>query len=249
MTADEEGSGGLTIVIPRIASVKRGAFACVAVLILSAFSAQPIRAAADKEMKVGFVDVDLVIRRSNYISGQVKSIEAQGREYQDKIDRNMGRYDRLVAQYNEQESVLTDEEAKARRDSLEQMQSETKDLEYKYDKLLSDLQEKTLGPTTRQITSIIKQIGEKEGYDLILTGESVLFAGKQMDLTQRVIERLDKEAPKEASATTSGTAKTDGAKTTRAKATDTKKKDTGKTTPTEKTAPSGERKPSVEGIY
>jgi outer membrane protein len=192
--------------------------------------------AAEGQMKVGYVDVELVIRKSNYISGQVKSIEVQAHEYQDKIDQNLGRYDRLSAQFEEQKSVLSDSEAKTRRDSLAKIETETKDLQYKLQKLLSESQQKALAPTTSKITKIIKDIGEKDGYDLILTGESVLFAGKQMDLTKRVVDQLDKEAPAEEAAT-SDTAKTSSS---------TRKKDTGKKSPTKKSAPSGERKPSVE---
>lgn len=155
-------------------------------------------AQAKDALKVGFVDLDQVIRQSRYIRGVVGAIDKQAREIQSRIDQNMGKYQRMAAELQKQRSVLSDQQVDEREKELKELRSQTQDLGYELDKLLKESKTDALNPALEKAMDAVKAIGKDEGYDLILTGENVLFAAKSVNLTDRVVERLDREVGAEA---------------------------------------------------
>jgi len=146
-------------------------------------------------MKVGFVDLDRVVKESRYISGQVAAINSQAQQLQEKLDQSTGKYARLAQQLDEQRTVLAKEQLDARMEELKQLRSDSQELDFRIKKLLSDSRSEILSPALEKAVNLVETIGRAEGYDLIVNGESVLFASKSIDLTQRVIDELDKSTP------------------------------------------------------
>jgi outer membrane protein len=61
--------------------------------------------------------------------------------------------------------------------------------------LQTDLQKKDsdlTGSILRELQKVIQDIGEREGYSMIVEMNSLLFADKSLDLTERVIDEYDK---------------------------------------------------------
>ncbi|MCX7044486.1 MAG: OmpH family outer membrane protein [Candidatus Sumerlaeota bacterium] len=151
---------------------------------------EPVRNTAN--LKVGFVDFDRVVKESKYIKGMVATLNTEARLYQEKIDAGTGKYERLARQLAEQKSVLTQQQQDERLDELKKLKSDIEDLRYTLDKMLRDSRDKSLNPALEKAVQAVEKIGRTEGYDLILNGESVLYAIKTINLTDRVIEDLDK---------------------------------------------------------
>ena len=165
---------------------------------------------AETSLKIGFVDFDRVVRESQSIKATVASISSEARRLQDKIDQNAGKYQRQAQLLEEQKSVLTKEQLEARKEELRALKSETEDLRYQMDKLLRDSKTDKLNPALEQAMKVVQRIGKAENYDLIVNGESVLFAAKPMDLTAKVIAEIDRETlgqPAQAPAVTPGQGK------------------------------------------
>lgn len=113
-------------------------------------------------------------------------------------------YDQLVQEYTtqlqeiESQSLLLSPEKKQEKERL--MQEKALQIEkYKYEKLgpqgdLYKKQAELVTPINDKIMDVITKIGEDEGYDYIFDGASgLLFAKQENDITQQVLEILNKD--------------------------------------------------------
>lgn len=170
----------------------RNALILFALAVPLAAAAAPASAA---DLKIGFVNLESVIRQSRYIRGEVAEIEAKARGIQDDIDQATGRYRRLAQLLEEQRSILSEKEVSERRNDILQLRSKIEDLRYELDKLLRHSREAALDPAVQRALKIVEEIGKRDKYDLILHGDTILFAAQRIDLTETVIEQLDANLP------------------------------------------------------
>jgi outer membrane protein len=163
-----------------------GHLVCAGLVLLgSIFAAQ----AASAEVKVGFVNVAKVLELAPQAEAARNRIEKEfapkDRELlqQQKDVRNLE--DRLVknaAVLSEAERQRNETEIRATKRELRRAQDEFReDLNLRRSQELSKLQEK--------VTEVIQVLAKAENYDLIVS-DGVIFAGKRVDITDKILERL-----------------------------------------------------------
>jgi len=126
-------------------------------------------------------------------------------------------YDKLTTFFQEKQSQLDGKkgriqnEIKALEDQAELMdkskkEAKTKELQGRYDSLLKELQaaqaelnqkQSVLMQAFQQKLAIaVKLIAEKEGYDMIVLKDAVVYANVGNDVTSLVIRKMNENAPK-----------------------------------------------------
>ncbi len=163
----------------------RGLAGALLVLAAGMLAAQT----ASAEMKVGFVNVAKVLELAPQAEAARNRIE---REFAPK-DRELlqqqkdvrGLEDRLVknaAVLSEAERQRKETEIRAAKRELRRQQDEFReDLNLRRSQELSKLQQK--------VTEVIQSLAKAEKYDLIVS-DGVIFAGKRVDITDKILERL-----------------------------------------------------------
>ncbi len=155
------------------------------VLAVGMFAAQ----SASAEVKVGFVNVAKVLELAPQAEAARNRIE---REFapkdkellqQQKDVRSLE--DRLVknaAVLSEAERARKETQIRASKRELRRAQDEFReDLNLRRNQELSKIQEK--------VTEVIQTLAKAENYDLIVS-DGVIFAGKRVDITDKILERL-----------------------------------------------------------
>ncbi len=155
------------------------------VLSVAVFAAQ----AASAEVKVGFVNVAKVLELAPQAEAARNRIEKEfapkDRELlqQQKDVRSLE--DRLVknaAVLSESERQRNETEIRAAKRELRRAQDEFReDLNLRRSQELSKLQQK--------VTEVIQVLAKAEEYDLIIS-DGVIFAGKRVEITDKILERL-----------------------------------------------------------
>jgi outer membrane protein len=155
------------------------------VLVAVMFTAQ----AASAEVKVGFVNVAKVLELAPQAEAARTRIEKEfaprDRELlqQQKDVRSLE--DRLVknaAVLSEAERQRKETDIRASKRELRRTQDEFReDLNLRRSQELSKLQQ--------TVTEVIQTLAKTEKYDLIVS-DGVIFAGKRVDITDRILERL-----------------------------------------------------------
>ena len=150
----------------------------------------PVAGAAD--FKVGFVNVAVVLEQA-----------PQAAEARARISREFAPRDReLLAQQQEVRlleddlvknvAVLSAGERERQESRIRQLKRELRRSEDEFREDLNLRRSQELSALQRMVTEVIQTMARGENYDLIMV-EGVIFAGAKIDITKRVIERLQSE--------------------------------------------------------
>ncbi|HUT26175.1 MAG TPA: OmpH family outer membrane protein [Sumerlaeia bacterium] len=142
---------------------------------------------------IGVVDLDRIQKESQFVQDIQNDIEKRLGPRREALAQKEDDFDRTRQEMRRKESVLSDSEMDAMRrktrDLRDQIEDETRDLQ----RVLTQAEKEKIEPAFDLILETIKAVGRDEGFDLILEGKVALYRKDAIDVTKRVIERLDRE--------------------------------------------------------
>ena len=153
----------------------------------------PRSGAAQELKKVGYVDVERLRSDSKMISAEVKKYDREIRNMQNQIDGLTAQYQKLKTDYDRQKSVLSDAQLAERQDEMRDLAKTIREMQDRTRDMLQEIDRTVFEPIIKQVATITNRIAKEENYDLVLRGDFVLYANKEYDLTDRIIEVLDQE--------------------------------------------------------
>lgn len=150
------------------------------------------------EYKIGFIDSNKILQEYKGTQDLQKKYQAKINEWQKKMDKMKKDIEELQKQFQTQQIYLSDE-AKGRK--LQELQNKQKEYEnfiqsiWGQDGEAKKLNDQLMKPFLSKVDSLLKKIGQEEGYSFILdiSAGSVVYADEIFDLTDRVISELNKE--------------------------------------------------------
>ena len=143
--------------------------------------------------KIAFVDIDIVIGRSRYVRRVVESLKKQIEGKRDSLERKQTDYLRLKDEIERKRAVLSDNELQALTRQSRELRLTIDDEESELQKFMTDADKDQMGPASDRVRGVVEALGKEERFDLILRGEVVLFSIPALNLTNQVIERLDRD--------------------------------------------------------
>jgi outer membrane protein len=158
-------------------------------------STTPTTAAAGAPLKIGVVDVEAITRRSTSVQAAINRAEQSVQAEQEKINARMEELTRLRQNLTAQRSVLTAAEIDAQETKLRQLRDEVEDMTYQVNKKIDNIKIDIMDPEVNRIMVTVGEVAKREGYDLVMRSEAVLFHSEKTDLTPLVIQALDRAAP------------------------------------------------------
>jgi len=139
--------------------------------------------------KFAYVDVMRIASEYNKAKEYNKSIEQKATTYEAEIDKKLNE----VKQLQDKINLLSEKEKETKKTEME---TKVKDLqEYRRQKEV-DLRKEDFENTKQIVDNIkdaIKRHAEKEGYTLVFDDRALVYQGKGMDITDKIIETLNKE--------------------------------------------------------
>ena len=167
--------------------IKKMIFVVGVLLFLLSFQGR-----AEDLARVGYVDMDRVFDEYTETRKASQELNKEITARRKEITKLENEIDTLREELDTQEALLSKEERLKRAKEINQkildLQKYVRDVEM-------DLARKEGAMTKKLITgilSVIKKVGEKEGYTLILRKDSILYGGEGMDLTDEVVKALNK---------------------------------------------------------
>jgi len=152
-----------------------------------------VTARAEAQMKIGVVDLEKVFEQSEEgkkaqaaLQKKVERIELELKSKQDELKT-------MEEQISTQGSLLSES---AKFDKEKSYQDKLKDFKRLYEDYQSEMrqeQSKMNKTILDQFLGIIKAMGEREGYDLILEDNAVLHSSKKIDVTDQVIKSVNEK--------------------------------------------------------
>lgn len=166
--------------------MKRFVGALLTVLLL----ATPALAA---DNKIGYVDLQKALNTSEAGKAAKERISKKVKEYEGTIDTRQKEIKKLKEELEKQAMLLSEEARGAKERDYQQKVKEfqrfTKDIQEELQQKDADFTKQIL----EELFKVIKEVGEKEGYTLILeqSESSILYADEKVNLTDKVIKAFD----------------------------------------------------------
>lgn len=159
-------------------------------LLLTICFLLPLSWSLAKEVKIGVVNTEKILRESapaikaqkkiekEFLTRdeQLKKVAAQVREYQEQLERNS--------------KGISEEERRVKERELASLTRQYQRTQQQMREDLNARQNEEYGLILERVNNAIKIIAEKEGYDLILQLQDSVYRSQRIDITNQVIEVL-----------------------------------------------------------
>ena len=151
---------------------------------------------ATAQVKIRYINSQNVL--DNYPEWQdvQKQLEDQKKAYEEEFNQMQTNGQQLLQEIQNQSLLLSPDKKASKEAELQQLQVNLE--RFYYEKLgpqgeLFKKNQALSEPILEKINTVIKQVGEDEGYDVILDSvQGLLYAKPELDITNRVLEELGK---------------------------------------------------------
>jgi outer membrane protein len=177
-------------IMKKIASV-------LGVFLLFSF-ASPAAAAGNK---TACVDAQVVLEKTKFgqrIQGTIREYYESRKKILDMDDEELRK---LYEDYKKQEAVLNEKAKKEKQDVITRKDSELRKKEAQYNEEIRRKQSELYNEFDAKLSAVVKEVAKKEKAELVINRsfvvpqmeqKIVLYADEGLDLTQKVIEEMDK---------------------------------------------------------
>lgn len=145
------------------------------------------------DLKIGVVDLQRALNESAAGKKAKDQFKVEFDKMQNGLKSEKDALDKLKDDLDKKSSVLSDDQRKSKADDFERRR---RDLRRKLEDSDAELRKKDqelTGSILKDLAVVIQEIGEKEGYTVILenSSSSVLYGSKSIDITEAVIKAFD----------------------------------------------------------
>ncbi len=163
----------------------------VVVATLLTVMAGVVQAAEAAAMKVAVVDSRRAIGETETAKARIKALEAQLKPEADVLQKLGEELQALDAKARKDGEVMAEAERSRLAKELEDKKIDYQFRLQKLQKSQQDALQELFSEMEPRITAALKSLVESEGYSLVLERGQVIWAGPSLDITARVVERLN----------------------------------------------------------
>jgi len=148
--------------------------------------------AKGESLKIGYVDMGEVIARYPKAKEVEKALQKEQEAKQKEMEEKREEIDRLEKELKAQESVLKDEEKTKRTRIIEEKKREWGQLFQEYDLEIRNRVMEKQREVLEEVRQVVESFGKEKDYTLILDARQVFYGLKGLEITEEVIELLNK---------------------------------------------------------
>ncbi|MDD5120917.1 MAG: OmpH family outer membrane protein [Candidatus Omnitrophica bacterium] len=143
---------------------------------------------AQAEDKLGYVDLSRAFSEYNKTKGYDKTLSDKEKNYTEERDKKVAD----LKAFQDKLNLLNDKEREAKKDDLQAKVKAFQDYDRQKQADLRKEQEDKMKELLGDIQEAVKKHAEKEGYTIVFNDRVLVYQAKSMDITDKVIEILNK---------------------------------------------------------
>ena len=149
--------------------------------------------------KIGVIDLQRVLETSN--PGKAAQAEIKKQKEKMEIDlKQKGAEIEQIRQRLERESMVMNKDAREEKEREARIKlNDFKTLQKRYRAELQTLEKRLVNQLQGEVQSIVEELGKKEGYLLIISKIGVLYSPTTIDITDNLIQQLNRRYTKKSS--------------------------------------------------
>ena len=148
-------------------------------------------AAIAQNAKVGFVDVGRLLEDSPQAVAARQKLQNEFSPRNEELEKIHKEVSDLAQKLANESDMMSEAQ---RVDQEREVQRRRRDFERKRDEVREDLairRNEELGKLQEEVNAVVAKIASEEGFDLILTQAVSLYASKRIDITDRVLKKMN----------------------------------------------------------
>jgi outer membrane protein len=139
------------------------------------------------ELKIGWVDLQRVIDSSEEGQQAQTQIQQKADQYTQQAAELQAQLEAMVADYKNQEEMLTPEARSEKQDAIDKLQVEYNRFVQDSRDELARIEQRALQELLVDISRLVVQYGEQEGFTLIVEAGNILFGSASAEVTDDII--------------------------------------------------------------
>ena len=158
----------------------------VTMVLLTGFA--PVALAAEAS-SVGYVDIQYLIDNSPQAKAATADLEERFGPQQEQLRQQQQEFQRLQQRLQKEGLVMSEGEREQIEQRLRELKREIQRGQQAFREELNIQRNGALSEVREAVLKAVQGLAKDEGYDLIV-GQGALYASEGIDLTQRVLERM-----------------------------------------------------------
>ncbi len=142
------------------------------------------------ESKIGYVNVPYLIDNSPQAQAASGELEQQFGPKQQELQQKQQEFQQLQQKLQKDGLVMSEEERADVQDRLSEMKREIQRMQEAFREDLNIERNNAFKGVRQSVMAAVEALAEDEGYDLVV-GQGALYASDAVNLTQRVLERME----------------------------------------------------------
>ena len=167
-----------------------GVIATAVVLYLAA--GFPAHAA---DVKIAVVNLQTVLETSTAGKAAQDQLKSQRDKLEADLKTKSNELQELEKRLQRDSMVMSKETREDKEREFRIKASDFQALQKKYRSDLQDLERELMGELQKDVSSLVTEIGKKEGYQLIISSIGVLYTQPSIDITARLVQELNAARP------------------------------------------------------
>jgi outer membrane protein len=146
--------------------------------------------------KIGVIDFQKVLETSTAGKAIQTELKAKNEKMAADLQKKGGEIEKIRKRL-ERESMVMSKEMREDKEREQRIKvNDFKSLQKRYRSELQKRQSQLMQQLQSDVTALTREIGKKEGYLLIMDKRGVIYAPNSVDLTDKLIQRLNKKSAK-----------------------------------------------------
>jgi outer membrane protein len=167
-----------------------------AVLGTAVLLSLPAAAASAADLKLGFIDSEKIFSAYKGTSAAQAEFQADVEKWTQDMEGRQRELEKLREDFQSQSLILSEAKRREREEELQRKQSELDAFKLEIwgpSGKVAQRNDQLTRPIIEKIREVLSELGETEGYAIILdaTDGNVVYADHALDLTDRVIQKLN----------------------------------------------------------
>lgn len=141
--------------------------------------------------KIGVANLQRVLETSNQGKSAQEEIKKQKDQMELELKQKGSEIEELRKQLELDSMVMSKEKREEKEREIRIKINDFKSLEKRYRAQLQNLEKKLVNALLKEVSSLVEEIGKKEGYLLIINNTGVLYSPNSINITDQLIKELN----------------------------------------------------------
>jgi len=163
----------------------------IGVAIAAVLSMVAPRGFAADVAKIGVVNIQKILLTSVAGKNAKAEISKKAREMESTLNEKKVEIEKLQETLERESLVMSKEKRDEKEREIRIKVNDIKVLKNKFEKDLKIVENRVVQQIQKEFESMAQEIGRKEGYLLIITNQTVIYAPNTIDITDELIQKYD----------------------------------------------------------